>query len=301
MLEWVAKLLGLPEGWHGHIEDTASTATLAAIIAAREATGRDEIVCSEHTHSAVDKAARMLGMRLRKVPTDGEFRLRVDALGIAGRRRDRGRDRRHDRLRRRRPGAGDRRRLRGGRARGARRRRLRGHGDGLSRVPLGVRRRRSRRLGRRQRAQVDADADGLLAAVDAPAAGPARGVQPRARVPAHARQRGCAVAERVRPGARPPLPGAEAMGGAALPRPQRPAGPRPQRRGAGGAVRGLGRAPSPAGRSARPGTSRSCASAVRATTTSTAGCWSASTPAARCSSPTRRWPGATCCGWRSAS
>jgi aromatic-L-amino-acid decarboxylase len=81
VLEWTAKLLGLPEGWHGHIEDTASTAQLATIIAAREATGRNEIVCSEHTHSAVDKAARMLGMRLRKVATDDEFRLRVDELG----------------------------------------------------------------------------------------------------------------------------------------------------------------------------------------------------------------------------
>ena len=30
-------------------------------------------------------------------------------------------------------------------------------------------------------------------------------------------------------------------------------------------------------------------------------CWSASTPPARCSSPTRCWPGATCCGWRSGS
>jgi aromatic-L-amino-acid decarboxylase len=81
VLDWVAKLLGLPEGWHGHIEDTASTGTMAAIIAARETTGRDEIVCSEHTHSAVDKAARMLGIRLRKVPTDSQFRLRVDELG----------------------------------------------------------------------------------------------------------------------------------------------------------------------------------------------------------------------------
>ncbi|MGI8711915.1 MAG: pyridoxal phosphate-dependent decarboxylase family protein [Solirubrobacteraceae bacterium] len=81
VLEWVAKLLGLPDGWHGHIEDTASTATLAAIIAAREATGRDLIVCSEHTHSAVDKAARMLSLRLRKVATDAEFRLRIDELG----------------------------------------------------------------------------------------------------------------------------------------------------------------------------------------------------------------------------
>jgi aromatic-L-amino-acid decarboxylase len=81
VLQWTARLLGLPDGWHGHIEDTASTAQLATIIAARVATGRNEIVCSEHTHSAVDKAARMLGMRLRKVATDEAFRLRADELG----------------------------------------------------------------------------------------------------------------------------------------------------------------------------------------------------------------------------
>ena len=81
VLDWVADLLGLPSGWHGHIEDTASTSTLAAIIAAREATGRDLIVCSEQAHSAADKAARMLGMRLRKVPTDPQFRLDPAALG----------------------------------------------------------------------------------------------------------------------------------------------------------------------------------------------------------------------------
>jgi aromatic-L-amino-acid/L-tryptophan decarboxylase len=84
VLDWVADLLGLPAGWHGHIEDTASTSTLTAIIAAREATGRDLIVTSEQAHSAADKAARMLGMRLRKVPCDGEFRLRPEALGDLG-------------------------------------------------------------------------------------------------------------------------------------------------------------------------------------------------------------------------
>jgi aromatic-L-amino-acid/L-tryptophan decarboxylase len=81
VLDWVAELLGLPTGWHGHIEDTASTSTFAACIAAREATGRDLIVCSEQAHSAADKAARMLGMRLRKVPVDAEFRMRADAVG----------------------------------------------------------------------------------------------------------------------------------------------------------------------------------------------------------------------------
>jgi aromatic-L-amino-acid decarboxylase len=81
VLDWTAQLLGLPAGWHGHIEDTASTSTLAALIAAREATGREEVVCSEQAHSSVDKAARMLGLRLRKVACDGAFRLRPDELG----------------------------------------------------------------------------------------------------------------------------------------------------------------------------------------------------------------------------
>ncbi len=81
VLDWTAQLLGLPAEWHGHIEDSASTSTLAAIIAAREATGRDVIVCSEQAHSSVEKAARMLGMRLRKIPCDRELRMDVRRLG----------------------------------------------------------------------------------------------------------------------------------------------------------------------------------------------------------------------------
>jgi aromatic-L-amino-acid/L-tryptophan decarboxylase len=80
VLEWVADLLGLPAGWHGHIEDSASTSTLAALIAAREATGRDLVLCSEQAHSSVEKAARMLKMRLHKVECDQDFRLRPEAL-----------------------------------------------------------------------------------------------------------------------------------------------------------------------------------------------------------------------------
>src|SRR3989440_5439503 len=58
-LDWLAQLLGLPAGWHGHIEDTASTSTIAALAAAREATGRRVVVCSEHAHSSIDKAVRL--------------------------------------------------------------------------------------------------------------------------------------------------------------------------------------------------------------------------------------------------
>jgi aromatic-L-amino-acid/L-tryptophan decarboxylase len=84
VLDWVAQLIGLPSGWHGHIEDSASTSTLAALIAARHATRRDVVVCSEHAHSSVDKAARMLGMELRKTPVDEQFRMRPDALDLNG-------------------------------------------------------------------------------------------------------------------------------------------------------------------------------------------------------------------------
>jgi aromatic-L-amino-acid/L-tryptophan decarboxylase len=81
VLDWTAQLLGLPNGWHGHIEDSASTSTLTAIIAAREATGRDLVVCSDQAHSSVAKAARMLGMQLRTVAHDPEFRLDIAQLG----------------------------------------------------------------------------------------------------------------------------------------------------------------------------------------------------------------------------
>jgi aromatic-L-amino-acid decarboxylase len=77
-VDWVRQLLGLPDGWHGHIEDTASTSTLAALIAARHVTGRNVVVCSEHAHSSVEKNARMLGMELRKIPVDDELRMLTD-------------------------------------------------------------------------------------------------------------------------------------------------------------------------------------------------------------------------------
>jgi len=83
-VDWVRQLLGLPDGWHGHIEDTASTSTLAALIAARHITGRNAVVCSEHAHSSVDKAARMLGMELRKVPADAQLAMRADGLDLDG-------------------------------------------------------------------------------------------------------------------------------------------------------------------------------------------------------------------------
>jgi aromatic-L-amino-acid/L-tryptophan decarboxylase len=80
-VDWLRQLVGLPDEFRGHIEDTASTGVLAATIVARaRQPDRRVLVCSEHAHSVADKAARLLDLELRKVPTDEEFRLRPDLL-----------------------------------------------------------------------------------------------------------------------------------------------------------------------------------------------------------------------------
>ena len=98
-LDWLRRMIGLDAGFTGTINDTASTSTMYALAAAREAdpslrireeglAGRPEIprlriYCSEEAHSSVDKAAIALGLGLdgvRRLPTDDRFALRVDAL-----------------------------------------------------------------------------------------------------------------------------------------------------------------------------------------------------------------------------
>ena len=74
-LAWLADLLGLPAGLHGHLEDTASTGLVTALAAARAAApGRRVVVCSEHTHSSTAKAARLLELELRTTPVDDVVR-----------------------------------------------------------------------------------------------------------------------------------------------------------------------------------------------------------------------------------
>ena len=98
-LDWLRQLLGLPAGFVGTINDTASSSTLYALAAAREAApelrirerglaGRRDIpplrvYCSEDAHSSVDKAVVTLGLGLagvRRIPTDEQYRLDVEAL-----------------------------------------------------------------------------------------------------------------------------------------------------------------------------------------------------------------------------
>jgi glutamate/tyrosine decarboxylase-like PLP-dependent enzyme len=98
-LAWVLELLGLPEGWFGEITDTASTSTMYALAAAREAAGLDirqrgmagrsdlpplRVYSSAEAHSSVDKACIALGLGLdglTKIDTDAELRMRPGTYG----------------------------------------------------------------------------------------------------------------------------------------------------------------------------------------------------------------------------
>jgi aromatic-L-amino-acid/L-tryptophan decarboxylase len=82
-LDWLRQLVGLPSEFSGHLEDTASTGVLSALAVARAVRpDRRVVLASEHAHSAVDKAAKLLDLELRKVAVDEEFRLRPELLEL---------------------------------------------------------------------------------------------------------------------------------------------------------------------------------------------------------------------------
>jgi aromatic-L-amino-acid decarboxylase len=78
VMDWLAQLLGLPRGWHGHIEDTASTATVAALAAARTRRPGGVVIASEQANFSVEKAARLVGLPYRSAPVDDVFRMLPD-------------------------------------------------------------------------------------------------------------------------------------------------------------------------------------------------------------------------------
>jgi aromatic-L-amino-acid decarboxylase len=78
VMDWLAQLFGLPREWHGHIEDTASTATIAALAAARTLKPGGVVYASEQANFSVEKAARLVGLEFRKVEVDAAFRMRAD-------------------------------------------------------------------------------------------------------------------------------------------------------------------------------------------------------------------------------
>ncbi|MCB0374452.1 MAG: aspartate aminotransferase family protein, partial [Sinomicrobium sp.] len=96
MMEWLKQMLGLPGDWSGVIQDTASTATLTAILTAREkfsalkinAKGfegftRFRVYCSRETHSSIDKAVKIAGIgaeNLVKADVDEVLAMRPERL-----------------------------------------------------------------------------------------------------------------------------------------------------------------------------------------------------------------------------
>jgi len=100
MLDWLRQGLGLPDGFHGVIQDSASSATLAAVLTMRERalnwagnqTGlsthpRLRIYASDEVHTSVDRAIWVSGVggdNLVRIPTQGPLRaMDPDALRAA--------------------------------------------------------------------------------------------------------------------------------------------------------------------------------------------------------------------------
>jgi aromatic-L-amino-acid decarboxylase len=95
VLNWLKSMIGIPENFQGVIQDTASTATLTAILTAREKfsqfninekgfTKNDyRIYCSTETHSSIEKAVKIAGFgkeSLVKVPVDDQYRMDIASL-----------------------------------------------------------------------------------------------------------------------------------------------------------------------------------------------------------------------------
>jgi len=100
VLDWLVDLMGLPDKFRstgaggGVIQDTASSAVLCAVLAAREratdfrtdaegAKGRLTAYASTQAHSSVEKAVRVAGLgrqNLRLIDVDDTFAMRPDSL-----------------------------------------------------------------------------------------------------------------------------------------------------------------------------------------------------------------------------
>ena len=96
VMRWLGSMIGIPDNFSGVIQDTASTATLTALLMARENTsnfGINEhgfssgsnytVYCSSETHSSIEKDVKIAGFgreNLRKIAYDDEFAMRPDRL-----------------------------------------------------------------------------------------------------------------------------------------------------------------------------------------------------------------------------
>lgn len=95
VLNWLKQMTGIPGYFHGVIQDTASTATLTALLSARERhtdfsvntsgfnSANYRIYCSSETHSSIEKGVKIAGFgqkNLVKVSVDETYRMDPQAL-----------------------------------------------------------------------------------------------------------------------------------------------------------------------------------------------------------------------------
>ncbi len=99
-MDWLRGMMGLPADFTGVIQDTASTATLVALLSAREHATRGRsgthgladagaplaVYASREAHSSIDKGVQLAGYgleRLRHIPGDAAYALQPAALEAA--------------------------------------------------------------------------------------------------------------------------------------------------------------------------------------------------------------------------
>lgn len=88
VIRWFADMIGWPADAGGVLLSGGSLANLSALIAARKALLGDDfglgtLYASDQVHHSINKAAMLAGFpedALRLIPSDGAFRLRIDAL-----------------------------------------------------------------------------------------------------------------------------------------------------------------------------------------------------------------------------
>ena len=86
VIDWFRRWVGYPEGAGGLFTSGGSAASVDAFVTAREAAGnpdRATVYMSDQSHSALPRAARIVGIRrerIRMVPSDALFRMDMEAL-----------------------------------------------------------------------------------------------------------------------------------------------------------------------------------------------------------------------------
>ncbi len=96
VMVWLREMIGLPDTFTGVIQDTASTATICALLTAREKKSdfvinkkglhtqhKYVVYCSNEGHSSIEKAVKVIGLgsdNLRKLPVDDTYAIATGRL-----------------------------------------------------------------------------------------------------------------------------------------------------------------------------------------------------------------------------